>query len=157
LKLSQKDIQLLKLLQQDASLTTAEIAEHLNLSQSPCWRRINQLQQAGVISRKVHVLDREKLGIEMVVFTTVQLASTHRSSLGSFEEAVAQMPEVVECYTVTGSFDYMLKSVTRDIRHYESFLRESLTQLPEVREMHSHIAVTKIKETTELPLDSQLS
>ena len=155
-KLSKVDIQLLKLLQQDASLTTAQLAERVNLSQSPCWRRINQLETSGVIARKVNLLDREKLGLELVVFTTVHLDSTASDALDAFEAAVAAIPEVVECYTVTGTIDYMMKSVTRDIRHYERFLRDTLAQLPGVREMHSHIAVTAIKETTELPLDSQL-
>ncbi|MEM9742565.1 MAG: Lrp/AsnC family transcriptional regulator [Pseudomonadota bacterium] len=154
-KLSPVDLELLRLLQQDASLTTAQLAERVNLSQSPCWRRINQLQSSGVIARTVSLLDREKLGLELVVFTTVHLDSAAGTSLESFEEAVAAIPEIVECYTVAGSIDYMLKSVTRDIRHYERFLREQLTRLPGVREMHSHIAVTAIKETTELPLDTQ--
>lgn len=156
MKLTDTDIRLLELLQRDASLTTAELAAQVNLSQSPCWRRIHQLEEAGIIARKVNVLDREKLGMEMVVFTTVRLESTHGEVLDTFERAVADIPEIVECYTVTGSIDYMLKSITRDIRHYERFLRKTLAQLPEVREMHSHIAVTKIKETTELPLATQL-
>ena len=156
MKLTKTDIQLLKLLQKDASLTTAELAERVNLSQSPCWRRVNQLETAGLITGKVHLLNREKLGMELVVFTTVHLDSAAGKALEAFERAVAAIPEIVECYTVTGTIDYMMKSVTRDIRHYERFLRDKLAQLPGVREMHSHIAVTAIKETTELPLDTQL-
>lgn len=154
--LDETDIRILELLQTDASLSTAEIAAKVNLSQSPCWRRINQYEKAGLISRKVHVLDREKLGMEMVVFTHIVLGNTSGSALDEFENAVRDFDEVVECYTMTGVMDYMLKIVARDIRHYEQFVRQHLAQLPNIREFHSHVSVTKIKDTTALPLRSQL-
>lgn len=151
-----KDIEILKLLQSDARMTTAEIAERVNLSQSPCWRRINRYEQEGVIKGKVNLLDREKLGMEMVVFTSINLSITNRDALEAFEAEITKFPEVVECYTMTGMFDYMLKIIARDIRHYEQFVRNHLAQLPNIREMHSHVSVTKIKDTTELPLETQL-
>lgn len=151
-----KDIEILKLLQADARVTTAEIAERVNLSQSPCWRRINQFEQEGIIKGKVHLLNREKLGMEMVIFTSINLATTNRESLEAFEREITKFSEVVECYTMTGVFDYMLKIIAKDIRHYEIFVRNQLAQLPNIREMHSHVSVTKIKDTTELPLDTQL-
>ena len=126
------------------------------MSQSPCWRRINRIEQAGIVRKKVAILDREKLGMELVVFTTVNLSITGRQQLEEFESSVSDFPEVVECYTMTGVWDYMLKIITRDIRHYESFVRERLLSLPMIGETHSHIAVTEIKNTTELPLETQL-
>ncbi len=156
MKLDSKDIAILSLLQADASISTADIAERTNMSQSPCWRRINQYEKNGIIQRKVCLLDREKLGMEMVVFTSITLATTSTKSLENFEREVAVFSEVMECYTMTGIMDYMLKVVTKDIRHYEIFVRSKLTQLPNIREIHSHVSVTKIKDTTELPLDSQL-
>lgn len=154
--MDKKDIEILKLLQSDGRLTTAEIAERVNLSQSPCWRRISQYEQEGVIQKKVHLLNREKLGMEMVVFTSVNLSVTSSSSLEQFERQVVRFPEVMECYTMTGMIDYMLKVVTKDIRHYELFIRNHLAQLPNISAIHSHVSVTKIKDTTELPLDTQL-
>lgn len=154
--LNAKDIAILRLLQQDASLTSTAIAERLNLSQSPCWRRINHIEQQGMIMRRVALLDRDKLGMEVVVFATVNLSAHGREQLEQFEREVAQFAEVVECYTMTGAWDYMLKIITRDVRHYEQFIREHLLTMPLIREMHSHIAVTEIKNTTELPLDTQL-
>jgi Lrp/AsnC family transcriptional regulator, cysteine-sensing transcriptional activator len=151
-----KDIAILRLLQQDASLTSTAIAEALHISQSPCWRRINHIEQQGVITRRVALLDREKLGMEVVVFATVNLSAHGREQLEQFEHDIAQFAEVVECYTMTGAWDYMLKIITRDVRHYEQFIREHLLTMPLIREMHSHIAVTEIKNTTELPLDTQL-
>jgi len=150
-----KDIAILKLLQSDGRLTTAEIAERVNLSQAPCWRRINQYEQDGIIERKVHLLNREKLGLEIVVFASVNLTIINSKALEAFEQAVAQFPEVVECYTMTGMIDYMLKIIAKDIHHYELFVRNQLTAIPNIGALHSHVAVTKIKDTTELPLDSQ--
>ncbi len=156
LELTKADIKLLKLLQHDASLSTAELAERVGMSQSPCWRRINRIEQEGFIQRKVALLDQQKLGMEVVVFTTINLTTHGRSALQEFELEIVKFPEVVECYTMTGSMDYMLKIVTRDIRHYEIFIRTHLAQLPGIREMHSNVAVTRIKDTTELPLDTQM-
>ena len=156
LELTKQDTEILRLLQGDATISTASIAEHINLSQSPCWRRINRLEQEGLIQRRVALLDRDALGMEVVVFATINLTSTGRQNLLEFEQAIVRHPEVMECYTMTGIWDYMLKIVTRDIRHYEAFVRNTLTASPSIRELHSHMAVTEIKNSTELPLDTQL-
>lgn len=150
------DVKLLSLLQEDASLTTAELADRVGLSQSPCWRRIVRFQEAGLIKKRVALLDPEKLGMGVVVFTAVNLSTHHGKTLEEFEARVARFPEVMECYTMTGNMDYMLKVVTRDIHHYEMFARNHLAQVPNIREMHSSVAITRIKDTTELPLATQL-
>jgi len=150
-----KDIAILDLLQRDAGLSTAAIAEKVALSQSPCWRRISRLEEQGVIRRRVALLDRECLGMDVVVFATVNLTATGRQNLLRFEEDIVRYPEVMECYTMTGIWDYMLKIVTRDVRHYERFVRETLSASPDVRELHSHMAVTEIKNSTVLPLQTQ--
>ena len=155
-KLAKQDIEILKLLQADATISTAAIAEHINVSQSPCWRRINRMEQEGLIRRRVALLDRAALGMDVVVFATINLTSTGRQNLLEFEQEIVRHPEVTECYTMTGIWDYMLKIVTRDIRHYEAFVRNTLTASPSIRELHSHMAVTEIKNVTELPLDTQL-
>jgi len=156
MKLAKQDIQILKLLQRDATTSTASIAEQINVSQSPCWRRINRLETEGLIKGRVALLDRSALGMEVVVFATINLTSTGRQHLLEFEQEIVDHPEVVECYTMTGIWDYMLKIVTRDIRHYEVFVRNTLTASSAIRELHSHMAVTEIKNVTELPLDTQL-
>ena len=154
--LTKQDIAILKLVQSDASLSTGTIAERVNMSQSPCWRRINQFEQSGLIRKRVAILDRAALGMDVVVFATVKLTSNGRQNLIAFEQDIVRHPEVIECYTMTGIWDYMLKVVTRDIRHYEDFARNTLTLSPAIHELHSHIAVTEIKNSTELPLDTQL-
>ncbi|MFT4816060.1 MAG: Lrp/AsnC family transcriptional regulator [Pseudohongiellaceae bacterium] len=153
IELSSLDLKLLKLLQQDARISTAELADKVGLSQSPCWRRICRLEEAGVIRKKVVLLDNEKVGMKAVIFTAINLSTHYGKTLEEFEQRVKIFPEVVECYTMTGSMDYMLKIVTRDMHHYEKFAREHLAQIPNIREMHSNVAITRIKDTTELPLD----
>ena len=139
-------------MQQNANYTTQEIADKTNLSQSPCWRRINRLEAAGIIRKNVTLLNSQALGFDLVVFATVNLTTQGRNSLTEFEEKIRFFPEVVECYTMTGTWDYMLKVVAKGIRRYEVFVREHLLSLDQIREVHSHIAVTEIKNTTELPL-----
>jgi len=155
-KLDKKDIEILKILQSDGGVSTAEIAERVNMSQSPCWRRINQFEKDGVIKNKVNLLNRSKLGMDMVVFTSINLSITNRDTIEGFERSVAKLPEVMECYTMTGMIDYMLKIITKDIQHYEQFVRNHLALIPNIREMHSHVSVTEIKDSTALPLDTQL-
>ena len=155
-KISATDKAILQLLQRDAALSTAEIADKVGLSQSPCWRRIRRLEEAGVIERRVALLNHEALGMEVVAFVTVKLSEHGRQNLEDFERQVARLPEVLECFTVTGDVDYILKIVGKDIRHFESFLRNELMTMTMIRETHSAIAVTEIKDTTELPLATQL-
>ncbi len=156
LKLTKQDIELLKALQRDATISTAALAERINISQSPCWRRVNRLEQEGIIHKRVALLDRDALGMDVVVFATINLTGTGRQNLEAFEREIVRHPEVIECYTMTGIWDYMLKIVTKDIRHYETFVRNTLTESPAIRELHSHMAVTEIKNSTQLPLDTQL-
>lgn len=152
-----QDVKILSLLQKDASLTTQEISERINMSQSPCWRKINKLEQDALVQKRVAILNREKLGMDVVVFATINLSTQGRKYLEDFEAEVKLLPEVLECYTMAGSWDYMLKIVAKNIRHYEIFVREKLTTLPHIGEAHSHIAVTEIKNSTELPLSTQFS
>ncbi len=150
-----KDLAILDLLQRDAGMSTAAVADRVNLSQSPCWRRISRMEEEGIIRGRVALLDRHRLGMDVVVFATINLTATGRQNLLRFEEEIVRYPEVMECYTMTGIWDYMLKIVTRDVRHYERFVRETLSASPDVRELHSHMAVTEIKNSTALPLLTQ--
>ena len=152
MKMQKSDIKILTALQHDADISTSDLAAKVNLSQSPCWRRVNKFEESGLIRRRVALLDRQKLGLEVVVFATVNLNQIGKQNLLAFERTVESYPEVVECYTMAGIWDYMLKIVCRDIRHYEDFVRNTLSASDAIRELHSHIAVTEIKNTTELPL-----
>ena len=151
--LSPIDRRILRLLQHNADLSAAEIAERVELSQSPCWRRIHRMQEEGLIERKVALLDRRKLGLGMVVFVSIKLSAHGRRNLEEFEASVVGHPEVLECYTMAGSSDYLLKVVARDIAGYERFLRDHLLGSTHVQEANSHITMSEVKRTTELPLD----
>lgn len=151
-ELDETDLRLLDLLQRDSSLSTAQLAEAVNLSTSPCWRRINRLQQDGYIRRQVTLLDAEKLGFTTTVFATVRLSAHGRANLNDFSEAICRFPEVVECYATLGASDFVLKIVTRDIKAYEAFFFGQLSTLPAIQEVHSTIALSEVKATTELPL-----
>jgi len=154
LRLDDIDRRILEVLQRDASLSGAQVAEQVGLSASPCWRRIQRLERVGVIRGRVALLDAERLGLGVVVFASVKLTAHGRQALPQFEEAIRKYRQVMECYTVSGGVDYLLRVLTPDIHRYEAFLRDELLQLPSVAEVHSRIAITQVKYTTELPLDA---
>ena len=147
------DREILALLQTDASLSAAEIGARIGLSQSPCWRRIHRLQQTGYIRSQVALLDRQRLGLDVLVFALVKLTAHGRRSLPEFAEAIHERPEVLECFTLMGDMDFLLRIVVPDIQAYEHFFFEVLSQLPGVQEVHSNIAMSEMKSTTALPID----
>jgi len=144
------DRQILKLIQSDASMSASEIAERVNLSQPPCWRRIKRLEEEGYILRRIGVLDPKKLGLHSVIYAEVKL--TANSELEAFEEEVKKIPEVTECFIMIGQVDFLLRIVTTDIAGYEKLYREKLAKLPGLQEMNSSVAMSEVKRTTELPI-----
>lgn len=153
IKLDATDRRILAVLQEDASLSAADVAARVGLSQSPCWRRIDRLEREGVIQRRVALLDRRALGLDVLVFAQVKFAHGTRQSLAEFEAEIRALPEVLDCYMLMGDWDFLLKVVTRDVASYESFLRNKLSLLPAVLEVHSNIALTPVKNSTALPLE----
>lgn len=151
-KLDRADLRILDQLQQDSSVPLTELAKHVGLSTSPCWRRVRRLQEMGLIKRQVAQLDREKLGLGFVVYAYVQLKDTSRDSLEAFERAVADWPEVVICEMMTGAADYLIKVVTTDVQGYDRFLRNKLFTVGLVTDSQSRIVVSTIKDTSRLPL-----
>jgi DNA-binding Lrp family transcriptional regulator len=147
------DLRILDLLQQDASLSIADIAEKVGLSSSPAWRRIERLKKAKIITAQVTLLDTDKLGLSFEVFASVKLQLPTRDNLDRFEKAVADWPEVVECAMVTGAVDYMLRVVTRDMHAYDDFLRDKMLVLGLVSDVQSRIVIRVPKRTTAAPLE----
>lgn len=144
---------ILRLLQEDASLSNAEIAEQVGLSASPCWRRIDRLEREGFIKRRVALLDRRKVGLNAQIFAQVKLNAHGRANLDEFAAAIRDLPEVLECYVLMGSVDFLLRIVAPDIEAYEKLFFNRLSQLPGVQEVNSTVALSEIKATTALPLD----
>jgi Lrp/AsnC family transcriptional regulator len=146
------DRRILELLQEDASLSSAQIAERVGLSQSPCWRRIQRLKEEGVIRGQVTLLDRKKIGLNTQIFAEVKLNAHGRSNFTEFTEAIRGFPEVLECYVLMGAVDFLLRIVTSDIEAYERFFFEKLSNVPGIQEVNSIVALSEIKSTTSLPL-----
>jgi DNA-binding Lrp family transcriptional regulator len=146
------DAKILDLIQHDAGLSVAEIAERVGLSSSPCWRRIKRLEDDGVIQRRVTILDREKLGLDFEVYCTVKLSLPTKDNLDTFEQSVRRWPEVVQCATVTGAADYELRIVTRDMHAFDDFLRDKILSLGLVSNIESRIVIRAVKNSTAVPL-----
>ena len=146
------DAKILDLIQHDAGLSVAEIAERVGLSSSPCWRRIKRLEDAGVIQRRVTILDRESLGLGFEVYCTVKLSLPTKENLEAFEIAILKWPEVVQCATVTGAADYELRVITRDMHSFDDFLRDKILSLGLVSNIESRIVIRAVKNTTAVPL-----
>jgi Lrp/AsnC family transcriptional regulator len=152
LNLDRVDFRLLEALQEDASRSTAELAELASVSQSVCWRRIQRLRDEGLIKRQVALLDRKQLGLHAQVFTQIKLSAVGRANLSDFAEAIRTFPEVLECYVLMGPMDFMLRIVMQSIEEYERFFFEKLSKLAGIQEINSTVALSEIKSTTALPI-----
>lgn len=146
------DRRILDLLQREGALPVAEVAGRTGLSTTTCWRRIQQLEQSGVIRGRVALLDRAALGLEVTIFAHVKLSTQGRDALAEFAAAIRERPEVLDCYTTMGEWDFMLRVVTPDIKSFEAFYLDHLSKMPHVQSINSSVAVTVIKETTVLPI-----
>jgi Lrp/AsnC family transcriptional regulator len=146
------DLKILDAVQKNPPLSTAELADLVGLSQSPCWRRLARLKEAGYILDQVTRLNPERLGFHMVVFANVRLSAHGRNNLTEFIEAISRLPEVVECHATMGTSDFLLRIVTRDVEEYREFLFSRLSTLPTVQEIHSTMTMGAMKSTTVLPI-----
>jgi len=151
-QIDQTDRRILEILQAEPGVNASEVGERIGLSQSAVWRRIQSLRESGVIHDQPVKLDREKVGLNTMVFAHVKLTSHGRSNLADFSAAVRKYPEVLDCYVVLGNVDFLLRIVTEDIKAYEQFFFEKLSQLPGIQEVNSSIVLSDIKHTTILPI-----
>jgi|SRR5262245_57112854 len=145
------DLKILDLLQTDASLAIAEIADRVHLSQNACWRRIKQLEEAGIITRRVALLDAQKLGVGVTVFVTVRAAEHSEKWLENFAATVRKMPEVVEFYRIAGEIDYLLKLQVADIAAYDRAYK-ALIRAARLSDVSASFAMEELKRSTAVPL-----
>lgn len=153
ISLDQTDRAILSLLQQDGSLSIAELADQLGMTPPPCWRRVKRLKDEGILQRQTWIVDPEAIGINLIVYATIRLAAHDASATQQFRDQIKAWPEVLECYILLGAIDVLVKIAVKDIKYYEEFFFKKLSQLPGVREVNSSVVVSGIKDTTALPLD----
>jgi len=146
------DIKILDLMQRDASLSTAELAERVGLSQSPCWRRIQRLREEGYIKAVVAIVDHKKLGFTMQIFAQVKMTTLTEEERENFYKAIHNIPEILECWTVFGEMDAMLKIMAPDVSWYQDFIFAVLLKLPGVVDVRSIVTLAESKSTTAVPL-----
>lgn len=144
--------ELLRLIQADASLSLAELAEKAGMSQSSAWRKLQELDADGTIRRRVTLLDPGKLDLRLCVIAHVTLEDHHEEAVASFAAVVEERPEIMECYALSGAFDYMLKIRASDVESYEAFMTRHLMRNPHVRTVVSSFVLRELKFSTELPL-----
>lgn len=148
------DIKILRELQANADISMQDLGDRVGLSHTPCWRRVKKMEEEGIIRRRVTLLDANSLHLDVNVFVNVTLRNHQENGLTLFEESVQDIPEIVECYTVSGDKDFLLRVVVADVAAYEHLLKHTLINLPGVDNLSSTFALRQVKYTTEYPLSS---
>ncbi len=146
------DRKLLASLQQNGRLSATELAGRVGLTTSPCLRRLKRLERTGVIRGYAALVDQERVGLPVNVFVSIKLERQREEALETFEEAVRRCPEVMECYLMTGTRDYLLRVVVEDLSAYERFLKQTLTRVEGVASIESSFALAQVKHANALPL-----
>ena len=143
---------ILEALQRDGRISNVQLAAEINLSESACLRRVRTLEDEGYIDRYAALVSQPKVGLAGNVFVQIGLHREEERELAAFEEAVRNIPEIMECYLMTGEFDYLLRVVVADMADFERLHRDALTRLPGVARVNSSVAIRTVQKRTELPL-----
>jgi len=146
------DRAILSALQNDGRISNVDLAGLVNLSESACLRRVRRLEENGFIEKYTALLNQREAGLAGNIFVHIALQREGQSELAAFEAAVQNLPEVMECYLMTGEFDYLLRVVVSDMADFERVHKESITRLPGVARVNSSVAIRTVRKTTELPL-----
>ena len=150
--LDRYDRLILEALQKDGRISNVQLAGRVRLSESACLRRIRALEDTGIIDRYAALVSQPRVGLSGNVFVHIGLHREEESELAAFEDAVRNIPEVMECYLMTGEFDYLLRVVVSDMADFERLHRDALTRLPGVARVNSSVAIRTVQKKTELPL-----
>ncbi|MCX9156445.1 Lrp/AsnC family transcriptional regulator [Niveibacterium sp. 24ML] len=152
-KLDRTDRRILEVLQQNGRIPNVELAKNVALSPSPCLRRLQRLEEDGVINHYTAILNPAKLGLTLLAFVSVSLDKRAGQGTDDFKGVVQQWPEVTECYAMTGEMDYLLRVLVTDLQHFSRFVMEKLLRHPGVLDVKSSFALEEVKRTTVLPVD----
>lgn len=146
------DLAILRLIQADASLSLGDIAKEVGLTQTPCWKRIRRMEETGIITGRVTLVNAEKLGLGISVFVAIETGDHSAAWIESFAQTVADMPEIVECWRLGGDVDYLLRVVVSDMTAYDGFYRKLTARVSSLRKVTSRFAMECVKSTTALTL-----
>ena len=153
-QLDRHDVLLLAELQRDARQTVQQLATAAGLSSTPCWKRVKDMEAAGIIRGYTALVDRERVGLSLCVLAEVNLTRHNEDDVRRFEAAVAEAPQIVSCYATTGQADYVIKVLVADIKQYEAFLHETAFKLPGVTHVRSSVVLKEVKAETRLPFEA---
>ena len=146
------DIKILEQIQKDASLSTTELADKVVLSQSPCWRRLQRLRDEGYIRGQVAVLDRKKFGDSLYIFATLKMMTLNEDQRTEFNRRIDDIPEIMECHTIFGERDIILKIIAESLEWYQKFIFRVILKLPGVQDIQSTVTLLEIKQTMAIPV-----
>jgi len=146
------DLAILRLIQADASLSLGDIAKEVGLTQTPCWKRIRRMEETGIITGRVTLVNAEKLGLGISVFVAIETGDHSAAWIESFAQTVTDMPEIVECWRLGGDVDYLLRVVVSDMTAYDGFYRKLTARVSSLRKVTSRFAMECVKSTTALPI-----
>ena len=146
------DLAILRLIQADASLSLGDIAKQVGLTQTPCWKRIRRMEETGIITGRVTLVNAEKLGLGISVFVAIETGDHSAAWIESFAQTVTDMPEIVECWRLGGDVDYLLRVVVSDMTAYDGFYRKLTARVSSLRKVTSRFAMECVKSTTALPI-----
>jgi Lrp/AsnC family transcriptional regulator, leucine-responsive regulatory protein len=152
--LDPQDVILLTELQRDSRQTVQQLAEKVGLSSTPCWRRIKDMEAAGIIRGYTALIDRDKVGLSLCVMAELNLTQHGEDQVSRFERAIADCPQIVSCYSTTGQADYVIKVLVADIAAYERFLHETAFKLPGVTHVRSSVVLREVKSEVRLPIEA---
>lgn len=151
-KLDETDRKILDMLQRDSDRAVSEVADAVGLSATPCWRRIRRLEEAGIVKRRVALVDRRQLNVSMTIFIAIKAPRHEMSWLEAFRAIIEDIPEIVEAYRLTGDTDYIVKVVVPDIDTYDEVYKQIISRL-DFSEINSSISMEELKFTTAVPTD----
>jgi len=152
-RLDETDFKILRAVQGDATLSSAQVAEQVGMSQSPAWRRMANLEETGAIKKRVTLIDRHLVGLHFMVYILIRLKDQTQKTVDEFQSRVRGIPEIMQCHMLMGDIDFMLLAITEDLEAYHKLLREEISRIPGVNGIDSRVVVEETKNTTELPLD----
>ena len=152
IELDEADRRILREIQARPELTMRELAERVGLSHTPCWRRLRRMMEAGVIGERRHIVDAAAAGFEVTVFCFVRIKEHRRERLREFEQAAREVPEIVQCWSISGEYDYILQVIARNVPEYDQTVKDAIVELPNVASINTSFTLSRVKATPLVPI-----